>query len=105
MSRVISNFEGMRILAHGEHSGEATAHQMPSQTCQFVNFVADTDNTGVVCIGIASTVTLTAGTDTTTAGFQLTAKAQSGFLPCTNLSNFYIICTGTGDDVSYICVG
>lgn len=105
MPRVGTDFEVMRVLAHGEHTGIATAHQMPDQECRFVNFVADTANAGVVCVGITSGVTLSANSDTTTAGFQLTAKAQSGWLPCQNLQEFYIICTSTADHVSYICVG
>jgi len=105
MTRVESAFEGMKVIATGEHSGETAAHQLPAQICNFVNFVADSANTGVVCIGTSSSVTLSAGTDTTTAGFQLCAKAQSGWLPCNNLNEFWIITTAAGDDVSYICIG
>ena len=105
MSQLDSKFERMQVLATGNAVGTATAVNFASVTCGFANFVADEGNTGVVCIGKASTVTLTTNADSTTAGFQLTAKGQTGFLPCTNLNNFYYICSSTVDHVSYVCVG
>jgi hypothetical protein len=104
MTKVNSAFEGMRVLATGSVAGIAAATVCPSQGCSFVNFSADTGNTGVVEIGLS---TVTAGTNATvaTAGFQLTAKAQSGFLPCSNLNNFYYISSSTLDWATYICIG
>lgn len=105
MSNVESRFERMQVLAHGGAEGSATALQFASVTCNFVNFVADEGNTGLVAIGNTSSVTLPANSTTTTAGFQLTAKGQTGFLPCSNLNNFWYICSSTVDFVNYICVG
>ena len=105
MTRVKSEFEGLRVVATGEMVGSASAVQFASQACNFVNFVADTGNTGVVNIGVTSGVTLSSNATATTAGFQLTAKAQTGFLPCRNLDNFYYICSSTVDFVGYICLG
>lgn len=103
---VTSAFEGMQVLATGSAVGSATAVQFASVTCNFVNFVADEGNTGVVAIGNASTVTLPTNADSTTSGFQLTAKGQTGFLPARdNLNNFFYICSSTVDHVNYICVG
>jgi hypothetical protein len=105
MTDIDSAFERMRVVAHGGAEGIATATQFAAQKCSFVNFVADEGNTGVVAIGNSSSVTLPANSTTTTAGFQLTAKGQSGFLPCSNLDNFFYICSSTVDFVNYICVG
>ena len=105
MADIDSRFERMQVLATGNAVGIASATNFATQVCNFVNFVADEGNTGVVCIGNVSTVALTTNADSTTAGFQLTAKGQTGFLPCTNLNNFYYICSSTVDHVSYICVG
>lgn len=105
MADIDSAFERMQVVAHGGAVGIATATVFATQTCNFVNFVADEGNTGLVCIGNTSSVTLPTNATSTTAGFQLTAKGQTGFLPCSNLNNFYYICSSTVDHVSYICVG
>ena len=105
MAKVTSMFEGMRVVGNGEAAGIATATQFASLTCSFANFVADEGNTGVVCIGNSSGVTLSANATDATSGFQLPAATQSGWLPCTNLNNFFYICSSTVDFVGYICVG
>jgi hypothetical protein len=105
MTKVISSFEGMRVVAHGGAEGVSSATAFASQKCSFVNFVADEGNTGLVAIGNSASVTLPANSTTTTAGFQLTAKGQTGFLPCRNLDNFFYICSSTVDFVNYICIG
>lgn len=86
---------------HGELAGVATATQLPNIPCKGVMFKARDTNTGTVAIGMAATVTLPAGTTTTTAGWPLSAREETGYIPCLNLNQFYRICTGTGDALSY----
>jgi len=96
---------GFKVLAHGELQGIATALQMPDISCQLVNFKAVNDNPSNVYIGRSSSVTVVTASTNTTAGWELDAGEETGWLPCANLNEFYRICDATGDDLVYICVG
>lgn len=85
----------------GSIAGSATAAQMPNIPCRMVMFKAVSDNAGRVHIG-KSGVTVAAGTTTTTAGWQLTAREETPFLPCGNMNEFYYIGDNAGDDLVYL---
>lgn len=87
--------------ATGELAGSATAAQMPNVPCKYVNFKAVSDNAGQVYIGLASTVTVVNGTTDVTSGWELTAREETGWLPCGNMNEFYRICDNAGDDLVY----
>jgi len=108
MAKVPSMWEGLRVVATGSCEGVATATACPSVTCQAAAFIADGGNTGYVCIGNASTVTLAGNASVTTAGMILgttTSIGMTPFIPCTNLNNFTYICSSTVDWFTYICIG
>ena len=90
-------------IATGELAGSATALQMPNLPCKLVNFKAVNGNAGNVYIGAAGVTIPDAATDTTT-GFELDADAETGFIPCINLNQFYRICDNAGDDLTYMAV-
>jgi len=85
----------------GELAGVASATQMPDIDCKGVIFKAQWANTGYVYLG-KSTVTVRNGATDTTTGLQLAAGEMTPYLPCLNLSDFYRICDGTGDCLTYI---
>ena len=87
----------------GERAGSVTAVQLPDRTCRLVMFIAPNSNTGDVYLG-ASGVTKAAGTDTTTAGYELQPGGQTPWNPVLNLNQFYIICDGTGDDLLWMAL-
>lgn len=102
------SIDDLQVLATGSLEGIATATQCPSVTCNAVAFVADGGNTGYVCIGKNSSVTLAGNASVTTAGMILgttTSVGYTPFIPCTNLNNFYYICSSTADWFTYICLG
>lgn len=108
MANIPTSFEKMRVVATGSCEGSATYVKCPSVTCNFVSFIADGGNTGYVGIGTATTVTLPGNATVGTAGFALgttTSIGQTPWIPCTNLNNFYYICSSTVDWFTYICVG
>ena len=92
-------------IATGEIAGSATAVQMPSVAARQVNFKAARTNDGNVYIGVAG-VTKAAGTTTITAGFELDAGEETGwmFVPSENLNSFYRICDNAGDDLLYMVI-
>lgn len=92
------------VPATGELAGSAAALQMPSVPCALARFKAAYDNVGRVYVGTAG-VTKAAGTTTTTAGFQLSAGEDTGWLPVANLNAFYRICDNAGDDLTYVVLG
>ena len=98
-------YDGMIVLGTGEIAGTASATQMPSLICKLVNFKAQNGNAGDVYIGKTSGVTVAAGTEDTTTGFELAAGEETGFIPCNNINNFYRICDNAGDDLVYIAIG
>ena len=87
----------------GEIQGGTTAAQLPSITCGLVKFKALNDNAGNVYIGGAN-VTV-AGTETnTTAGFQLDAGEETGWIPVSNLNQFWMITDNNADDLVYLAL-
>lgn len=94
----------IRIVACGELAGSATAAAMPAKVCRMVRFKAVMSNAGNVYVGLAG-VTVVNGTTDTTSGLELVAGDDSGWLPCSDLSDFYRICDNAGDDLTYLCAG
>ncbi len=86
----------------GELVGTATELQGPDIACKGVMFKATASNTGNVYIGLATGVTVPAGTTNTTAGWELSAREETGYLPCLNLNQFWRICTSAADDLVYV---
>lgn len=91
---------------HGELVGIASATACPSVSAKFVKFKARATNTGYVCIGTSSNVTLGAGTTNATTGFELAAGEDTPWLPVAggNLNSFYRICSSTSDHLTYITI-
>ncbi len=87
----------------GERAGSASAVQLASRSCRMVMFVAPNGNGSDVYLGGAG-VTKAAGTTTTTAGYELQPGAQTPWIPCENLNQFYIICDASGDDILWMAV-
>lgn len=84
----------------GELAGSVTRVQCPTIQCSWVRFFAPTTNVTSVYFG-DSTVTIPAGTTTTTAGMELEPGADAGWRKCDNLSEFYYISTAATDDLLY----
>ncbi len=87
----------------GEREGSATAVQLASRTCRMVMFVAPNGNASDVYLGGAG-VTKAAGSTTITAGYELQPGAQTPWIPCKNLNQFFIICDDAGDDILWMAV-
>ncbi len=94
----------VRIVGCGELAGSAVAAQMPSVTCRMVKFKAATTNAGNVYVGLSG-VTKADGTTDTTTGLELAPGEDSGWLPCTNVNEFYRIADNAGDDLTYLAAG
>ncbi len=94
----------VRVVACGEIQGAASATQMPSVTCRMVKFKAVATNAGNVYVGLAGVTKADGATDTTT-GLELGPGEETGWLPCTNLSEFYRIGDNAGDDLTYLAAG
>ena len=91
----------LQVGGTGELAGSATALVMPTIRCKMVNFKAVRTNSGEVYVGKAG-VTVPEGTTDTTSGWELSAREETGFLPCGNMNEFYRICDNAGDDLVYI---
>ncbi len=87
----------------GERAGSATAVQLASRTCRMVMFVATNGNASDVYLG-GSGGMVAEGTTTTTAGYELQPGAQTPWIPCKNLNQFFIICDNSGDDILWMAV-
>ena len=87
-------------IVSGELQGSATALQCPDIPCSLVYISALASNNGNVYIG-ASGVTVADGTTDTTSGLELKPGAVLPFF-VTNLNLLYRICTGAGDDATYL---
>jgi hypothetical protein len=104
----MADFNNSKILATGSCVGIVTATECPTVTCDFAAFIADGGNTGYVGIGKDATVTLPGNATVATAGVALgttTGVRMTPFIPCSNLNNFYYICSSTVDWFTYICLG
>jgi len=89
-------------IASGEVAGSATAAQLPNIGCQFAKLKAEYNNVGRVYLGNSSLVTKAAGTTTITAGLQLSAGEETGWLPIINLNLLWRICDNAGDSLTYL---
>lgn len=85
----------------GEFTPGTSAAQFPTITCRWARIKARAANTGKVAFG-PSGVTLPDGTTDTTTGFELSAGDDSGWIPVSNLNQFYGIGTGASDSVTYL---
>ncbi len=94
----------IRIVGCGELAGSAVAAQMPAMACAMVKFKAVASNAGNVYVGLAGVTKANGATDTTT-GLELGPGEETGWLPCTNLSEFYRITDNAGDDLTYLVAG
>ena len=94
----------VRIVGSGEVQGAAAATRMPALVCRMVKFKAVSSNAGNVYVGLAG-VTKADGTTDTTTGLELGPGEESGWLPCSNLEDFYGICDNAGDDLTYVAAG
>ena len=100
MSRITDTF---KLRAHGELAGSATAVQMPSIAGKAVQFSTDPDNAGSVFVGLATSMTVGAGTTTTTAGLELKPGVLSPlFLLDGSLDELWRRCDNAGDDMTYM---
>lgn len=100
---VVQNLPYDRV-ASGELAGSVTAIQCPERACSLVRFKAAADNAGTVYIG-GSGVTAPTGSTNTTTGLALAAGEDTGWIPVSNLNNFYRICDNAGDDLIYLLLG
>lgn len=87
--------------ASGEIAGSATAAVCPTLACLMVKFRAAYSNAGNVYLGFAGVTKPDGSTDTTT-GWELGPGDETGWLPCSNLNEFYRICDNAGDDLVYL---
>lgn len=91
--------------AHGEIAGATSAKQLPSVAVSgTVKLKAQVDNSGDVFLGLSSAVTVAAGTEDITSGYQLDAGNEIE-LAVSNLNELWIICDNAGDDLSYMIIG
>tara|TARA_Y100000310_G_scaffold47500_3_gene44078 strand:- start:2632 stop:2934 length:303 start_codon:yes stop_codon:yes gene_type:complete len=91
--------------AHGEIAGSTTAKQLPDiAVAGTVILKGLASNAGNVYLGLSSAVTVAAGTQDITSGFEIAASAKIE-LSVTNLNSLFIICDNAGDDLSYLIIG
>lgn len=88
----------------GEISGSATAKNLPDIVCEMVQFTAVESNAGNVYLGGTSGVTKVDTTQDATTGQELAPKAQTPWIPCKSVNQFWIICDNAGDDLTYLAV-
>lgn len=94
---------GFKNIASGEEAGSVTGSQFSSVPCSYVNIKAKADNVGNVYIG-KSGVTKVDDTTNVTAGFELNAGEETGWMPVDNLNRFYIICDNSNDGITYLAL-
>ena len=97
---VRSENRGTTIFS-GEVSGSTSASNLPNVPGYLCLIKAVKSNAGNVYIG-SSAVTVVNGTTDTTTGIELGAGEITGWLPCTNLNQFYIISDNATDDITYV---
>lgn len=98
------NLGSITSFKTGTRAGSTTAVQLPDIACNLVNIQAQSTNAGSVYIGNSSAVTVPGGTTNQTAGWELDAGQQTGWLPLSNLSQLWIIGDNAGDDIIYMLV-
>jgi len=93
----------MDTIKTGEISGSKTATQLPTVPCNLVKIKAMAGNSGKMYIGGAG-VTAPDGTTDTTTGFELSAGEETGWLPVSNLADFYFIGQYDSDKLTYLAL-
>ena len=88
-------------VATGELVGVTSATQLPTVAAKYVRFKARAANTGTAALGITG-VTMPAGTTSITAGYELSAGDDTGWIPVDNLNRFFRICSSTAQHLSYM---
>lgn len=87
----------------GEIAGAISATQMPVVPCNLVRFKAPLSNAGNVYIG-GSAVTKPDGATDITTGLELAPGDDTGWIPVSNVGNFYRICDNVDDDLVYLAL-
>ena len=98
-------YGGYYTVTTGEFAPGVAAAVFPTVAGRLVRMKARAANTGKVCIGDDSSVTLADGTTDTTSGLELSAGEDTGWIPISNLNKFYGIGTGASDSVTYMVLG
>jgi hypothetical protein len=88
-------------LVTGEIVGIVHATQLPDVPCSMAKLKAVSTNAGSVFIGGIG-VTKTVGNNNFTTGFELKAGQETGWMPISNLNNFYRICDNAGDTLLFM---
>ncbi len=82
-------------------AGATSATRCPTVQASWVKFQGASGNSGSVYFGQQG-VTVPNGSTTTTGGFECAAGADTGWLKCNNVDEFYYISDGSGDAGGYI---
>lgn len=88
-------------LAIGTAAGGTTT---ASIACKLVRFKARSSNAGTVYIGGGTTITTPDGTTDTTTGMGMVASDDTGWIPASNVNQFFFISSGTANAVTYLAV-
>lgn len=88
----------------GEVTGSTSAAQLPNVAGKYINLKARAANAGKVYVGHSNVVTKAAGTTTVTAGWELAAGQETGWLNISNLNTLYYITDGASDSLMYMVV-
>lgn len=89
----------------GQVAGSSTAVQLPTHVCSFVVFKAAASNTSGVFLGPDNSVAVESGTaNNFVAGFELESGESTGWLPCRNLNEFWMICDNAADDLLFMLI-
>ena len=92
---------GFKNIASGQELGSVTGRQLSNVPASYINIKARATNADNVYIGKSGVTTAGASTNTT-AGFELDAGEETGWMPVDNLNRFYIIGPNSNDSVLYL---
>jgi hypothetical protein len=93
------------VQGTGEFVVGASSLQLPALKGRLARIKAPSANTGRVCVGAASTVTVDDGTTDTTTGFVLQAGDDTGWIPIADLSRLWVIGSAAAQRLTYIVLG
>jgi len=99
----MNHLYAFKNVVSGEEANLVTGRQFSNVPCSWVNIKARATNAQNVYIG-ASDVTRTSGATNSTAGFELDAGQETGWMPVDNLNKFYIIGLNSNDSVVYLAL-
>lgn len=85
----------------GEFLASGTLLQLPANECKLVRFKGKSTNSGSIYLG-PSGVTAMAGASSTTAGFEIDAGDDTGWMTARDLSDFWVIGDNSADSISYL---